>query len=185
MARQDVRFEQFYSTSSVCSPSRASLVTGRYATPVGVRDVLPADATTGLSLSKTTIAEMLNPAGYKSLAVANWHLGQLPQYLPTSRGFGEYYGIPYHHDMSPSVRMHNTDVIESPVELDTLTQRYTQQAVNFSQRSKGPLFPLPGTHLPSYSAGHLHRVPGANPVSASTAMWSRTLTGAWVRSCTP
>ena len=75
MAGEGVRFEPFYSTSSVCSPSRASLMTGRYATRVGVPDVLPVDATTGLSLSETTIAEMQNRAGYESMAVGKWHLG--------------------------------------------------------------------------------------------------------------
>jgi arylsulfatase A-like enzyme len=140
MARQGVRFEQFYSTSNVCSPSRASLLTGRYAQRVGVPDVLPSNATTGLSTSETTIAEMLKPAGYRSMCVGKWHLGQLPQYLPTSRGFDEYYGIPYSNDMSPSVLLQNKSVIESPVRLNTLTQRYTQQAVNFIQRSSASPF---------------------------------------------
>ena len=140
MAREGVRFEQFYATSNVCSPSRASLLTGRYQTRVGVPDVLAADATAGLSLSETTIAEMLKPGGYKTMAVGKWHLGRLRQYLPTNRGFDEYYGIPYSNDMSPSVLLHNMDVIESPVQLNSLTQRYTQQAVNFIQRSKGSPF---------------------------------------------
>ena len=140
MAREGVRFEQFYSTSNVCSPSRASLLTGRYAPRVGVPDVLPSDATFGLSLDETTIAEMLKPAGYNTMCIGKWHVGQLPQYLPTSRGFGEYYGIPYSNDMAPSVLLHNQTVIESPVQLNTLTQRYTQQAVNFVQRSQGNPF---------------------------------------------
>ena len=140
MAQEGVRFEQFYAASNVCSPSRAALMTGRYGARVGVPTVFTPQDATGLSLSETTIAEMLKPQGYKTMCVGKWHLGCTPQYLPTSRGFDEYWGIPYSNDQSPSVLMHNTDVVESPVQLDTLTQRYTQRAVNFIQQSKNSPF---------------------------------------------
>ncbi len=146
MAREGVRFQQFYSTSNVCSPSRASLMTGRYPTRVGVPDVLAADSPAGLSTSETTIAEMLKPVGYKTMCVGKWHLGRQTQYLPTSRGFDEYYGIPYSNDQAPSILLHNTDIIEAPVQLSTLTQRYTQQAVNFVQNSKSSPFFLFMSH---------------------------------------
>jgi len=84
---------------------------------------------------------MLKPAGYKTMCVGKWHLGRPPQYLPTTRGFDEYYGIPYSNDMTPSILMHNTDIIESPVDLTTLTKRYTDQAVSFIRRSStNPFF---------------------------------------------
>jgi arylsulfatase A len=146
MAQEGVRFEQFYSTSNVCSPSRAALMTGRYPTRVGVPGVFTPQDTTGLSLSETTIAEMLKPLGYKTMCVGKWHLGSQPVYLPTNRGFDEYWGIPYSNDQSPSILMRNTSVIESPVQLDTLTQRYTQQAVNFIQRSRDSPFFLYFAH---------------------------------------
>src|ERR1700722_3845247 len=117
MAAEGVSFRQFYSTSNVCSPARASLLTGRYAPRVGVPDVLASNATTGLSLSEKTIAEVLKPVGYNTMCVGKWHLGTLPQYLPTSRGFDQYYGIPYSNDQLPSVLMQGTQVIESPVVL--------------------------------------------------------------------
>ena len=86
------------------------------------------------------------------MCVGKWHLGRQPQYLPTRRGFDEYYGIPYSNDQFPSILMHNTDVIESPVDLSTLTRRYTEQAVGFIQRSSpSPFFLyLPHTypHIP-------------------------------------
>ena len=140
MAQEGVLFRQFYSASSVCSPSRASLLTGRYPTRVGVPGVLSPNDTTGLSLSEKTIAEMLKPIGFNTMCVGKWHLGSQTQYLPTNRGFDEYYGIPYSNDQSPSVLLHNTNVIESPVQLDTITQRYTQQAINFIQRSRNTPF---------------------------------------------
>ena len=141
MAQEGVRFEQFYSASNVCSPSRAALMTGRYGQRVGVPGVLSPQDPTGLSRSETTIAEMLKPAGYKTMCVGKWHLGSSPDYLPTSRGFDEYWGIPYSNDQGPSILLHNTTVIESPVRQETLTQRYTQQAIHFIQNSRtSPFF---------------------------------------------
>lgn len=140
MALEGVRFRQYYAASNVCSPSRAALLTGRYPTRVGVPQVLTPQDTTGLSLGETTIAEMLKPIGYSTACVGKWHLGSQTQYLPTNRGFDSYYGIPYSNDQSPSILMQNTTVIESPVQLNTLTQRYTQQAVNFIAQSKSKPF---------------------------------------------
>src|SRR5262249_13378285 len=135
MAAEGVLMRQFYSANPVCSPSRASVLTGRYGVRCGVPTVFNPTDTGGMSLSEVTIAQMLKPAGYATMCVGEWHLGLPTQYLPTSRGFDEYYGIPYSNDMSPSILMHNTDIIETPVNLKTLTQRYTEQAVNFIQRS--------------------------------------------------
>ena len=140
LAGQGVRFQQFYSTSGLCSPSRASLMTGRYATRVGVPGVLTADAAVGMSLSEQTIADVVKSVGYKTMCIGKWHLGAKADYLPTKRGFDEYYGIPYSNDMSPSVLLSNASVIETPVQLDTLTQRYTQKAKDFITRSKSSPF---------------------------------------------
>jgi arylsulfatase len=102
MAAEGIRFTQFYSANPVCSPSRAALLTGRYPTRVGVPRVLFPGDTTGLPDSETTIAQMLKPKGYKTMCVGKWHLGHHPQYLPTSRGFDGYFGIPYSNDMNPA-----------------------------------------------------------------------------------
>jgi arylsulfatase A len=141
MAEEGVRFSQFYSASNVCSPSRAALLTGRYQTRVGVPDVLAPTSTTGLNASEKTIAEILKPAGYKTMCVGKWHVGSQQQYLPTARGFDKYYGIPYSNDQLPSLLMQNTTTIESPVQLDTLTSRYTDQATGFIEASgNNPFF---------------------------------------------
>ena len=152
MARDGALFQNFYSTSPVCSPSRAALMTGRYQTRVGMPSVLgPAD-TCGLPDGETTVAQVLKPLGYKTMCVGKWHLGRPPKYLPTNRGFDEYYGIPYSNDQQPSVLLHNTTLIEQPVQLDTITQRYTAQAVNFIRNSAGnPFFlymPHAAPHIP-------------------------------------
>lgn len=146
MAREGVLFRQFCSASSVCSPSRAALLTGRYGVRTGVPTVLSPQDTTGLAEGETTIAQMLKPAGYQTMCVGKWHLGSTPRLLPQNRGFDEYYGIPYSNDQEPSVLLHNADVIESPVQLDTLTRRYTEQAINFIRRSKDSPFFLYTPH---------------------------------------
>ena len=152
MAAEGVRFTQFYSANPVCSPSRAALLTGRYPTRVGVPRVLfPAD-TNGLALSETTIAQMLKPAGYRTMCIGKWHLGHHPEYLPTARGFDEYFGIPYSNDMTPRPLLHNTEQIEEPATLETLTPRYTEQAVRFIEGSRNnPFFlymPHTFPHIP-------------------------------------
>jgi arylsulfatase A len=156
MAQEGVRFTQFYSASPVCSPSRASILTGRYGVRCGVPTVFqPADLV-GMAKSETTIAQMLKPAGYNTMCVGKWHLGRPAEYLPTARGFDEYYGIPYSNDMTPSILMHNTDIIEAPVNLATLTKRYTDQAVNFIHKSgKTPFFlymPHTFPHIPLWTS---------------------------------
>jgi arylsulfatase len=140
MAAEGVRFTQFYSANPVCSPSRAALLTGRYPTRVGVPRVLNPNDTTGLALSETTMAQMLKDTGYRTMCIGKWHLGHHTEYLPTARGFDEYFGIPYSNDMNPRPLLHNTEKIEEPANLETLTPRYTEQAVRFIERSAGSPF---------------------------------------------
>lgn len=163
LAEEGVRFEEFCSASALCSPSRAALMTGRYPTRVGAADVFTPTDGAGLSLTDTTIAEMLKPAGYNTMCVGKWHLGSTTPYLPTSRGFDHYWGIPYSNDQMPSILLQDTTIIESPVDLTTLTQRYTQQAVSFIQQSKNAPFLL-------YLA---HTFPHI-PLAASTAFKGST-----------
>jgi len=70
-AQEGVRFEQFYSANPVCSPSRASILTGRYGVRGGVPAVLFPDDTGGLAPTEMTIAQMLKPLGYKLCASAS------------------------------------------------------------------------------------------------------------------
>src|ERR1019366_6061378 len=129
-----------YAANPVCAPSRAALLPGRYPTRTGVPNVLmPADKT-GLAETETTLAALLKPQGYKTICIGKWHLGHQPQYLPTKRGFDEYFGIPYSNDMTPRPLMHNTETIEEPAVLETLTPRYTRQALEFIERSKNSPF---------------------------------------------
>ena len=80
---------------------RAALLTGCYAQRVGVNGVFWPNAGKGLSPDHTTIAEILKSVGYSTAAIGKWHLGDLPEFLPTNQGFDSYYGIPYSNDMFP------------------------------------------------------------------------------------
>jgi len=146
MAAEGTRFTHFYSANPVCSPSRASLMTGRYPTRVGVPRVLFPNDTVGLPDSETTLAQVLKARNYKTKCIGKWHLGHLPQYLPTSRGFDEYFGIPYSNDMNPRVLLHNTEVVEQQATLETLTPRYTEHALRFIEQSKDSPFFLYFAH---------------------------------------
>jgi len=146
MARQGALFRSFCSASAVCSPSRAALLTGRYPARVGVTDVLHPDSTTGLALNETTLADSLKGAGYATMCVGKWHLGSQPDYMPTKRGFDEFFGLPYSNDMSPLPLIQNTTVIEQPADLATLTGRYTDQAVSFIDRNRNKPFFLYMAH---------------------------------------
>jgi len=140
MAAEGVRFTNFCSADPVCSPSRAALLTGRYPTRVGVPRVFFPQDQGGLNLDETTMANMLKARQYKTMCIGKWHLGRPEQYLPTHRGFDEYFGIPYSNDMTPRVLLHNTEILEQTADLDTLTPRYTEQAVKFIEDSKSTPF---------------------------------------------
>ena len=140
MAAEGVRFTNFYSASPVCSPSRAALLTGRYPTRVGVPRVFLTNETSGLSLTETTLAQTLKTQNYSTMCIGKWHLGTQPQYMPNKRGFDQFFGLPYSNDMTPLPLLRNTDVIEQPANQDTLTQRYTAEALNFITNSKNSPF---------------------------------------------
>ena len=103
MAYEGQKWTQFYSASSVCSPSRAALLTGRLPIRNGMigsktRVFFP-DSQYGIPDSEITIAEKLKENGYKNAIIGKWHLGHKKEYLPLQHGFDYYYGIPYSNDM--------------------------------------------------------------------------------------
>jgi arylsulfatase A len=152
LASEGVRFTNWTSANPVCSPSRASLLTGRYPTRVGVPRVLFPQDKGGLNKDEQTLADLLKTRGYRTQCIGKWHLGVTPGYLPTSRGFDHYLGIPYSNDMTPRVLMRDDKVVEETADLNTLTQRYTAEAVKFLRESKGSpfflYFPHTFPHIP-------------------------------------
>jgi arylsulfatase A-like enzyme len=94
LAALGARFESFYSNSPVCSPSRASLLTGRYPSYAGVRAILTGRrTTTGLTAETPTIATALKTLGYDTALIGKWHLGLAPQCRPNRNGFDYFYGF--------------------------------------------------------------------------------------------
>ncbi|HZZ81176.1 MAG TPA: sulfatase [Gemmataceae bacterium] len=100
MAKEGTRFTSFYTACSVCSGSRAALLTGRHYQRVGVPPVMFPGNKNGLNPNEVTIASILRRLGYFTAIIGKWHLGHLTRYLPTNRGFDYYYGIPYSNDMA-------------------------------------------------------------------------------------
>ncbi len=150
MAGEGMKFTSFYVTSSVCTPSRASLMTGCYPKRVDMHEdshgkcvLFPVDSK-GLNPSEITIAELLKGQGYATCCIGKWHLGDQHSFLPTRQGFDYYYGIPYSNDMGERQRsenpplplLRNEEVIEAPAVQDTLTKRYTEEAIKFIEKNK-------------------------------------------------
>jgi arylsulfatase A len=175
MAAEGMKFTDFYAAASVCSPSRAALLTGCYPPRVGITKVLFPRDNIGLNPQEATIADILKGQGYATACVGKWHLGHLPEFLPTSNGFDSYFGIPYSNDMdgvkgkdrnldrawqqkdySPwnVPLMRNEKIIERPADQTKLIERYTEEAVKFIQKNKDkPFFLyLPHTmpHVPLF-----------------------------------
>jgi uncharacterized sulfatase len=143
MAREGVRFTDFYTPMPFCAPTRSSLLTGRYPFRTGVTSNPAPDAginDVGLPATEITIAQALKPLGYASLCIGKWHLGHTPEFLPTRRGFDEYYGILYSNDMRPVQIVHNERVVEYPVIQAHLTRKYTDKALEFIRNHRNRPF---------------------------------------------
>lgn len=153
LADEGVSMSQFYASANVCTPSRAGLLTGRYAIRMGLAwQVLEADSTHGLPPEELTLAELLGDAGYRTALVGKWHLGHGAPYWPTRHGFDSFFGIPYSNDMSPLALYRGDRVVEDPVNQARLTRRFTDEAVAFIRDAAGaaPFF----LYL-AYSAPHI------------------------------
>src|SRR3712207_5396226 len=94
LAKEGVRFTDFYVAQAVCSASRAALLTGRYPNRVGILGALGPDARIGINAEERTIAEVLKSRGYATAVYGKWHLGHHPPFLPTRHGFDDYFGLP-------------------------------------------------------------------------------------------
>jgi len=180
MATEAMKFTDFYVASSVCSPSRAALLTGCYPQRIGIPSVLfperlntewnpeQRSTKTGLQKDELTIAEMLQENGYATGCFGKWHLGHHKQFLPLQQGFDEYFGLPYSNDMRPGKNPNKNSYPPLPLMQDNgvhkymtddqsmLTKEYTEHAIDFIKRHKEePFFVyLPHTmpHIPLYAS---------------------------------
>ena len=172
MAAEGMRLTSFYA-APVCTPSRAQILTGCYAKRVSLPNVLFPKSPDGLSSQEQTVADLLRQRGYATMVIGKWHVGDHPDFLPTRHGFDHYFGLPYSNDMGPNeaaATATNAPVKKSqtpPLPLirddrvietvngrgqDSLTERYTDEAVKFIRdHQKQPFFlylPHTAVHTP-------------------------------------
>jgi arylsulfatase A-like enzyme len=164
MAKEGMRFSDYYSASPVCTPSRAALLSGCYPGRVGFdvfgekRNawVLFPGFAEGFHPDERLLPELLKEKGYATCHIGKWHLGDQPEHLPTRHGFDSYYGIPYSNDMCVTVKrrnfppmplMRNETVIQQQPTQAALIERYTEEAVSFIRANRDKPFFLYLAHL--------------------------------------
>ena len=177
MAAEGVRFTRFYSAQPVCSASRTALLTGCYPNRLGIQGALGPQAKVGINADEMTLGELVKQQGYATAVYGKWHLGHLPQFLPTNNGFDEYFGLPYSNDMwplhpdylategqkkrqgYPDLPLIEGDKIVIPEvtskEQRQLTTWYTEHAVSFIDRHKDQPFLLYVPHSMAHVPLHV------------------------------
>lgn len=154
LAAGGVRFANWHASSPVCSPSRASVLTGKYPQHAGIPEILfskPEFDVPGLRAGERTLATELKKRGYRTAAVGKWHLGSSPASRPRAQGFDEYFGFysgwidyfshryytlggqPLFHDLWRN----DEEVWEEPV---YQTELLAREAKAFVQRQSSPYF---------------------------------------------
>lgn len=159
LAAEGLRFTDFYAAAPVCTPSRAALLTGRYAIRSGMNAVLFPDSKGGLPQSEVTIATALKGVGYRTAHVGKWHLGIHAGQRPNDHGFDSSLTVPYSNDMDgtpqgkgkvgaaePPADGWNVPLVRDGVEIErpadqtTLTKRYTEDAQRVIRDAKDQPF---------------------------------------------
>ena len=170
MAREGIRFTDFYAAAPFCSPSRAALLTGRLPARCGVPYVLFPAEHYGLPSKEVTLAEILKASGYATGMVGKWHLGWRRELRPTQQGFDEYFGLLHTNDIEewgigkafhqlsafePLTLREGDKIIEQPVDQAQLTEKYTERAIEFIRTHRGRPFFLylahTMPHVPQYA----------------------------------
>jgi len=166
LGEEGVRFTEFYVTCPVCTPSRASLLTGRYQARSGLYRVIWPESygyqgwNTGISHYELTLAEMLKPSGYATQIIGKWHLGNLPQFHPQKHGFDHFLGLLHSNDMDPvylfrdeKILFDGENLMDNPKQGE-LGKIYTEEAKKFIGENKNRpfflYFPHTYPHKPLY-----------------------------------
>ena len=157
MAAEGTRFTDFYASANLCTPSRAGLITGRYAVRMNLaHEVIQSPEDRGLPLTELTIPKALKPAGYTSALIGKWHLGHRGQYWPPNvHGFDVFKGLPYSHDMQPLAYFEkdgDKPLTEGPVDFPKLTEAFFRETLSFAETNKDKpffvLLALTAPHVP-------------------------------------
>ena len=149
LAMDGVRFTNGYVTASVCCPSRAGLLTGRYQQRFGheFNGFAPlnpgyTEDDQGLPVGEKTIGDAMRAAGYKTMAIGKWHMGDRAHFFPLERGFDECYAImsgnrsfwPYQEKVPNAKRIYRDRELVPEKEIVYVTDSLTDAAVEFIER---------------------------------------------------
>ena len=164
LAEQGIRLTNFYASGNVCTPSRAGLLTGRYAIRDGLADrTITVSDTRGLPADTTTIAGLLQQRGYRTALIGKWHLGHHTQaQQPNAQGFDLFYGLLHPNDVEQPI-YRNEQATDNPFEQSALTRRFTEEAVSYIETDADQPFFL----FLSHTAPHIPLVP--SPAFAGTS----------------
>jgi uncharacterized sulfatase len=163
IAREGARFLNAFTCTPVCSPSRASFLTGRYGTQVGITDYLAPNeeaAGAGLPDSAITWPSVLQRHGYVTGLVGKWHLGRQPQFHPTKKGFDHFYGF-LGGGVQPMTPTFEVDGKEQQLKGDS-SDLLTDNAMQFIEKQAAKPFAL----LVHFRAPHLPYGPVAEQDSS-------------------
>ena len=168
LAQQGMRFTDYVSVCSVCSPSRASLLTGRYPARCGMPFAVGGVySDLGLQESEVTVAELLKTQGYRTACIGKWHLG-VPQgfdyrthagfisnseFHPRRHGFDLFHGMVGNSNPDGSTALLEDDaIVDIDAHVTTITEHFTRRAVEFISEDPGPpffiYFPHTRAHAP-------------------------------------
>ena len=166
LAAEGTRFTSFYVAQSVCTASRAALMTGSYPNRVSMSGALNHTSPTGLHANERLLSELFKARGYATAAYGKWHLGHQPPFLPTRRGFDEFAGLPYSNDNGPLHPVtrgipalpwyENEQITERDPDQSQFTRRFTDRAVKFIEKNRDkPFFvylPHVMPHVPIFAS---------------------------------
>ncbi len=175
MAADGIKFTDYHSNGAVCTPTRASLLTGNYQQRVGLEGVINAQMDKriyGIADSEVTMAEIFQKSGYQTGIFGKWHLGYQPEFNPTHHGFNEFYGyvsgnvdyISHRDGIGIYDWWHNTDTCYDE---GYVTDLITNQALKFIESNKNKPFllylPHEAPHFPYQGRNDkADRLPGLN-----------------------
>ncbi|MGB8214972.1 MAG: sulfatase [Anaerolineales bacterium] len=183
MAAEGASLTGFYAAASVCSPSRAGLLTGRYPARTLISTPLLATSNPlnivmdlmgrysynvqGIPRDEVLLPEVLQRRGYRTGLVGKWHLGGTPGCLPNDRGFDSFYGALWSNDDKPYAIYRDRQVeVTAPADQDALTHDFTRAAQAFIRSNRDqPIFLYLAHAMPHF------------PVHASAAFRGKSQAG--------
>ena len=157
LAKDGTRFTSFYVAQPVCTASRAALLTGCYPNRIGMAGALNHTSTIGISPKEVLLSNLAKSQGYATAIYGKWHLGHHPPFLPTRRGFDEFWGTIYPNDngplhpvfkgLPPLPLYEGEDCIAVDPDQSQFTKQITERSIKFIEKNKDKPFFLYVPHI--------------------------------------